>query len=979
MTARQVSIRLGVDGKAEVKRALEDVGQTGATAFQKVEQAAAGSGQETDRQLAKYKRLAEAAKSAAAAQRFQDLSNSALGVSGRDVKSARESADIFRQALDEADAYQAKVARIRETIDPLTASQNRLNQEIAEYRTLLAKGAISQQEFNAIQTIAQQRFNESALQLKNFGRQSGLTRTQLLTFQYTFNDVIASIASGLNPMTIFLQQSGQVTQAFGGVRQTFVGIARALGPVGIGVASVTALLGVGAAAWYSYDRAVREVETALQGIARTTGASADELSRSAEASAAAANISVAAARDIQLAFLRTGRVGTQEIESSIAITRDFAATMAIEIPDAAQQLAKALADPVRGADELNAKLQFLDDRTRTYIRTLVDQNNRTEAQKVLLRALVPALADAETATTGLGRAWDYVSRAASNAFTSLGQAIDRAFDAEPAADRLETLRKRLGNLRAQAAGAGPSLDPFGVNRSISQKRIPEVEREIKLLEKQEAQEKKLAAQRAADAKANEVSTRAGDVAREVTPGFRDLERLRQQQAALKAALDDPLAKAKLNDEGQVQAAYERVSQAIRDFKPPTDKATESSNKLKKAVRESADAVLALASAYLSGADAAIRGEAARTAFREQITVSEALRKEMAERAVEGARQVADMEAQAAAQRQVNDAIAAGTLSADQANDALRLEQELRPLIAAQGIAEANTKTVLTQVIDRLRAAYAGLFAEQKRSQAQELIASGREEIATLERQIGLVGASARERDGVLDRIQLENDLRRRGIDLQSTEAQLILEQAARRRTLNAELDRQTAATDALDAAASSAIDRFGDLLSEGKLDWGSWADAGRAAIQDITKEMLKLALLNPLKNAIFGSNLPTFGDAKGGILKDLGDIFADVFHSGGVAGFGGMRRPVPAFAMAGARRYHSGAFIGPDEVPAILQRGERVLNRRETRDYDRQGGRMGSPMINVTIQTPNPQAFQASQSQVASQLARAVQSGMRGM
>jgi hypothetical protein len=40
---------------------------------------------------------------------------------------------------------------------------------------------------------------------------------------------------------------------------------------------------------------------------------------------------------------------------------------------------------------------------------------------------------------------------------------------------------------------------------------------------------------------------------------------------------------------------------------------------------------------------------------------------------------------------------------------------------------------------------------------------------------------------------------------------------------------------------------------------------------------------------------------------------------------------VPAYAFAGAPRLHAGGWAGPrpDEVPAILQRGERVLSRRE--------------------------------------------------
>jgi hypothetical protein len=88
---------------------------------------------------------------------------------------------------------------------------------------------------------------------------------------------------------------------------------------------------------------------------------------------------------------------------------------------------------------------------------------------------------------------------------------------------------------------------------------------------------------------------------------------------------------------------------------------------------------------------------------------------------------------------------------------------------------------------------------------------------------------------------------------------------------------------------------------------------------------------------------------------------------------------VPVHVFAGAPRFHDGAYLKPDEVPAILQRGERVLNRKEARAYERGDARSSGAVVNVTIQTPNPTAFDASRTQIAAGLARAVRSGMRGM
>ena len=83
-------------------------------------------------------------------------------------------------------------------------------------------------------------------------------------------------------------------------------------------------------------------------------------------------------------------------------------------------------------------------------------------------------------------------------------------------------------------------------------------------------------------------------------------------------------------------------------------------------------------------------------------------------------------------------------------------------------------------------------------------------------------------------------------------------------------------------------------------------------------------------------------------------------HRGGLVGISAptFTRSVPAMAFAGAPRLHSGGgWFAQDEYPAILQRGERVLNRDETAAYHAgmaAGGNRGNssgrePAVYVTI------------------------------
>ncbi|MGJ0397407.1 MAG: phage tail length tape measure family protein [Methylocystis sp.] len=98
-------------------------------------------------------------------------------------------------------------------------------------------------------------------------RSMQLTRQQALTLQYTLNDVSASLASGGSPLTILLQQGGQVTQAFGGLRGTVVtlgpAIARAmLSPVGAVTTLAVAVGTIAVAAGNANDKLVAMADTA---------------------------------------------------------------------------------------------------------------------------------------------------------------------------------------------------------------------------------------------------------------------------------------------------------------------------------------------------------------------------------------------------------------------------------------------------------------------------------------------------------------------------------------------------------------------------------------------------------------------------------------------------------------------------------------------------------------------------------------------
>ncbi|MFN3993950.1 MAG: phage tail tape measure C-terminal domain-containing protein [Tabrizicola flagellatus] len=167
---------------------------------------------------------------------------------------------------------------------------------------------------------------------------------------------------------------------------------------------------------------------------------------------------------------------------------------------------------------------------------------------------------------------------------------------------------------------------------------------------------------------------------------------------------------------------------------------------------------------------------------------------------------------------------------------------------------------------------------------------------------------------------------------------------------------------ALVGAFQSAENAIGDFVKTGKLDF---RELVTSMIADLAKLAARRFILGPIANALSGA------------LGGAGGIFANILHAGGMVGAPGPGRMVPALAFAGAPRMHNGGWAGlrPDEVPAILQRGERVLSRREAAGY----GQAGGSTVNVTINARDAESFRQSRTQIASDVARAVSLGRRGM
>jgi lambda family phage tail tape measure protein len=153
-----------------------------------------------------------------------------------------------------------------------------------------------------------------------------------------------------------------------------------------------------------------------------------------------------------------------------------------------------------------------------------------------------------------------------------------------------------------------------------------------------------------------------------------------------------------------------------------------------------------------------------------------------------------------------------------------------------------------------------------------------------------------------------------------------------------------------DATAQAVHDALGNL--DGEL--ANMLVKGNGFVNDFIREVLRINVIRPMLSQIFQLFSGFVGAGSGAAGSGAGASSASeaiVVHSGGIVGAVGETRGVHPSMFAGAWRYHTGGIAGlaPDEVPAILRKGEEVLTPYDPRNRNNGGGAVQS----VSVQMPS--------------------------
>lgn len=303
-------------------------------------------------------------------------------------------------------------------------------------------------------------------------------------------DIVVSLQGGQAPLTVLLQQGGQLKDMFGGVVPAFKALATsALGMITPLTASA-AIIGTLAYAAYQGSSEFTAFNKAMISSGGAAGVSASEFSQFREQldnTAGTASLAAEALAKMEASGKIAGSVFLQVGEAAIKMERATGAALDKTIEDFAS-LGK---DPVDSAVRLDEKYRFLTASVLAQADALVKQGQEQEAVTLLQSKM--AEASIEASNTMIEQA-GLVERA----WTGIKDVVKETWDSILSIGRTDTSADRIQELMRQRKEFQDSIDTNaaiglrGFGQDGNKARVAEIDKEIKQVQDRIRYEKLLA-------------------------------------------------------------------------------------------------------------------------------------------------------------------------------------------------------------------------------------------------------------------------------------------------------------------------------------------------------------------------------------------------------------------------------------------------------------------------------------------------------
>ena len=369
----------------------------------------------------------------------------ATEVAGAAGKAGQAVDGIGTSAEKSANKFTREQSRFRDAVIQSTQKLQELNKSASEVFEMRAarKGLDISQFAPYIEELkkaeAAQRIATGGLD--KMGVSAAQTAAALRGVPAQFTDIIVSLQGGQAPLTVFLQQGGQLRDMFGGAGAA----ARALGGYVLGLVNPFTLAAVAVGGLgLAYAAGSKEADGYRQALVLTgnqAGATVGQMQQMAQQIAVVTGSQREAAAALAT-FASSGKVGQENLRQFTQAAIEFSRATGQSIDEVAKNFSDLANDPLKATLKLNESMNFLTESIFRQIQSLQEQGRETEAANVAQKAYADTLNERKDAIIrnlgSIEKAWAAIKKEA-------GYAMDAFLDI----GRSKTLETRLE--KAQAA------------------------------------------------------------------------------------------------------------------------------------------------------------------------------------------------------------------------------------------------------------------------------------------------------------------------------------------------------------------------------------------------------------------------------------------------------------------------------------------------------------------------------------------------
>ncbi|NLZ12367.1 MAG: hypothetical protein GX086_13700, partial [Alcaligenaceae bacterium] len=282
-----------------------------------------------------------------------------------------------------------------------------------------------------------------AVQLDKYGLSAKQTAAAMRGVPAQLTDIFVSLQGGQAPITVLLQQGGQLKDMFGGV----VPAAKALGSAVLGMVNPFTIAAAAATGLFIvYQKGATELEQFNKNAIMTgniVGLTGNQVAMLASRMDALAGVTRSGAVKALTEVAASGKISADQMERVAEVSIRSAQILGRETKDVVSEFAKLADEPSRAAAALNEKYNYLTAEVYRQILALEEQGKVQDAvrlsQETWAEASIQRLGQVEEKLSALGRAWAFVKQKASEAWDEMG-----------GTDELKTIDVQLEQARSQS-------------------------------------------------------------------------------------------------------------------------------------------------------------------------------------------------------------------------------------------------------------------------------------------------------------------------------------------------------------------------------------------------------------------------------------------------------------------------------------------------------------------------------------------------